>query len=257
MPKIDDIKSRAKTCLIAGASGGVGTALASRLRRDGWRLVRVGRDAKRLPDEGDLRCIADVSTETGATAAIAQATEWLGAPPTAVANCAGAGMIAALVRTSERQYRDCLSANLDTSVFLSKAYVSALQQARQPGAIVLFSTIAARIGLAGHAAVAIAGAGIEALVRAIAADCSSIGIRANAIAPGLLHSPATAHLLSNEHAQRQTAMQYPLGRPGDAAEAAALAAWLLSDQAAWVTGQVIALDGGFSAVRPTVNSRNE
>jgi NAD(P)-dependent dehydrogenase (short-subunit alcohol dehydrogenase family) len=76
----------------------------------------------------------------------------------------------------------------------------------------------------------------------------------NAIAPGLLRTPATERLLSNAAAAKTIAAQYPLGRHGEAADAAALAALLLSDAAGWISGQVIGLDGGFGAVRPYVKT---
>ena len=89
--------------------------------------------------------------------------------------------------------------------------------------------------------------GIEGLVRSLAADFSASGLRVNAIAPGLMRTPATERLLSNEAAAKGIAAQYPLGRHGEAADAAALAALLLSDAGSWISGQVIGLDGGFGA----------
>jgi len=241
------------TCLITGASGGVATALAAHLRAEGWRLALVGRDRERLHPEGDdLAIEADVSTEAGAHAALQAATEAFGEPPGAVVNCAGAVLIAPIGRTSEAQYRDCLSANLDTAFFVSRAYATALQARKRGGALVLFSSVAASVGVANHAAIAIAKGGIEALARSLAADFSALGLRVNAIAPGLMETPATAKLVSSDLARRAVSAQYPLGRHGAADDAAALAAFLVSPRAAWISGQVIAVDGGFLAVRPTI-----
>src|SRR5689334_18787814 len=101
------------TCLITGASGGVATALAVRLRAAGWQLALATRDASKLvADDADRVIEADVSTEAGAEAAVAAATEAFGAAPDAVAHCAGAILIAPIGRTSEVQYRQCLAANL-------------------------------------------------------------------------------------------------------------------------------------------------
>ncbi len=244
-----------RTCLITGASGGVATALAERLRAEGWRLALATRDAGRIaggPD--DCVLVADVATEAGATSAVEAASAHFGALPDAVVNCAGAILIAPLGRTSEAQYRDCLAANLDTAFFVARAYAPALQRARRGGSLLFFSSVAAAMGVANHAVIAIAKAGIEGLVRSLAADFSAAGLRVNAIAPGLMATPATARMLGSEAARAQIAAQYPLGRHGEAADAAGLAAWLISEQAGWLSGQVISLDGGFSAVRPYVRS---
>ena len=244
-----------KTCLITGASGGVAAALAENLRADGWRLALATRSADKLAPSSNEKIIgADVSSEAGAELALQQATEFFGGVPDAVVNCAGAIFIAPIARTTEAQYRACLSANLDTAFFISKAYASALQKNKHAGSLVLFSSVAAALGVSNHAAIAIAKAGIEALVRSLAADFSNIGLRVNAIAPGLMQTPATERMVSNEAAAKQIAAQYPLGRYGQASDAANLAAFLISDQATWISGQIISVDGGFSAVRPYVKS---
>jgi NAD(P)-dependent dehydrogenase (short-subunit alcohol dehydrogenase family) len=244
------------TALITGASSGIALALARELRQQGWKLALVGRDVERLDASlGHLHC-ADVSTEAGAQQAVASATAELGAAPDAVINCAGSTLIAPISRTSEAQYRAVMAANLDTAFFVGKAYAAALSlaQVRQGGSLLLFSSVVAGIGVANHAAIAAAKGGVEALTRALAADFSGIGMRVNCIAPGLTRSPMTERMLGSEAGARQIAAQYPLGRHGEAADAAALAAFLVSPASGWITGQVIGLDGGFSAVRPYVKA---
>ncbi len=242
-----------KTCLITGASGGVAQALAENLRLQGWRLVLASREVESIQPHANEKIVqADVSRESGADLAVQEATEFFGVLPNAVVNCAGAIFIAPIARTSEAQYRACLSANLDSAFFVSRAYASALQKSKQSGALLLFSSVAAASGVGNHAAIAMAKAGVEALVRSLAADFSSIGLRVNAIAPGLMQSPATERMLSNDAAAKQIAAQYPLGRYGQASDAANLAAFLISDLAPWISGQIISVDGGFSAVRPYV-----
>jgi NAD(P)-dependent dehydrogenase (short-subunit alcohol dehydrogenase family) len=242
-----------RTCLIAGASGGVATALATILRAEGWRLALVGRDRRRLAPVGaDVAIEADVSSEAGARAAFDAAKAAFGRAPDAVVNCAGAVLVAPIGRTGESQYRDCLSANLDTAFFASKAYIADLQSEKRGGALVFFSSVAAGIGVANHPAIAAAKGGIEALTRALAADGAALGLRVNAIAPGLMETPATAKFVSGDLARRAVSAQYPLGRHGAAEDAAALAAFLVSPNAGWISGQIIAVDGGFLGVRPAV-----
>jgi NAD(P)-dependent dehydrogenase (short-subunit alcohol dehydrogenase family) len=241
------------TCLITGASGGIAGALAHRLHAQGWRLALVSRDPTRIaaPERGTT-IAADVSTEAGAQAALAAAQEAFGGPPDAVVNCAGAVLIAPIGRTSEAQYRACLSANLDTAFFVARAYTTALQAAKRGGALLLFSSVAAGVGVSNHPAIAAAKGAVEGLTRSLAADFAGLGLRANAIAPGLTETPATAKFVSGDLARRAVAAQYPLGRHGSPEDIAALAAFLISAEAGWISGQVIAVDGGFLGVRPVV-----
>lgn len=242
-----------KTCLITGASGGVAGALAERLRAQGWQLALAGREAARIPShDGDCVIAADVSSEAGAVLALAQAEQAFSKPPDAVVHAAGSIVVAPVTRTSERQYRDCMAANADSAFFVAKAYLASIQAHKRPGNLLLFSSVAARIGVANHVAVAMAKASVEALVRSLAADHSATGLRVNAIAPGLLRAPATRRFLSSEAAERQIAAQYPAGRIGELDDAVAAASFLLSDEAGWINGQVLGLDGGFTAVRPAV-----
>lgn len=244
-----------KSALITGASGGVAQALAQRLRAQGWRLALVGRDASRIEHaHGDVVIQADVSTPGGAEAAFTLAAEQIGQVPNALVNCAGSTLIGPMGRVTAEAFRACMSANIDTAFFAVQGYTKALQAAQQRGDIVLFSSVVAGIGVGNHAAIAAAKGAIEALVRSVAADFSSQGIRINAVAPGLMRTPLTEKMLASERSVQSVSAQYPLGRHGQASDGAAVAAWLLSDDAQWITGEVIHLDGGFSAVRPLVRT---
>lgn len=243
-----------KTLLITGASSGIAQGIAHELAAQGWQIARVCRDLSRLDGDTADSLAADVSTEAGAQQAIEFATARFGGPPGAVANCAGSSLIAPIGRTSEAQYRAVMAANIDTAFFVSKAYATALAAAKQGGSLLLFSSVVAATGVANHAAIAAAKGAIESLARSLAADFSGIGLRVNCIAPGLTRTPMTARMLANDASVKQVSAQYPLGRHGEVVDAAALAAFLLSDSAGWITGQVIGLDGGFSAVRPYVKA---
>lgn len=242
------------TALITGASGGVATAVAAQLHALGWTLLRVSRDVTQLdPALGPLLA-ADVSSQDGAQAALDAACSQFGSPPTAVIHAAGSSLIAPIARTRVEQYRAVMAANLDSAFFVAQAYAAAVQKAKQGGSLVLFSSVVARIGVANHAAIAAAKGGVEALARSLAADFSSCGLRVNCIAPGLLRTPMTQRLIANEAGAAQAAAQYPLGRHGEAQDAAALAVFLAGTTSGWLTGQVIAVDGGFTAVRPYVKT---
>jgi NAD(P)-dependent dehydrogenase (short-subunit alcohol dehydrogenase family) len=240
--------------LITGASGGLSRALASRLAASGWDLVLVSRNPSAIPPLANFSPLiieADCASAEGANQAIEQAIATFGVPPAALAHCAGSTLINPMHRTTDQQYRQTLAANLDTAFFMLRAWVDSCLHHQAGGAAVLVSSVVARIGVANHEAIAICKGAIEALVRSAAATYSSKGIRINGIAPGLLRSPLTDRLFVG-NAEKFIAAQYPLGRYGSVEDGAAAMAWLLSDEASWVTGQVLPVDGGFSAVRPSV-----
>jgi 3-oxoacyl-[acyl-carrier protein] reductase len=113
--------------------------------------------------------------------------------------------------------------------------------------VVLFSTVAVQRGMPFHAAVAAAKGGVEGLTRSLAAEYAPV-IRVNAIAPSLTDTPLASKLLSSEEKRQASADRHPLKRVANATEIAAMAAFLLSDQAAFVTGQIVGMDGGLSSI---------
>ena len=237
--------------LITGASGGIGRALTRQLHAQGCRVAVVGRDADRLADvEAAVRIAADTTTPDGAALAIAACREALGAAPTLLAHCVGSTLIAPLHRTKLDAYRDVMRINLDSAVFMLQAWIAALEG--KPGAAVFASSVVARIGVANHEAIAAAKGGVEALVRGAAATYAAQGLRINAVAPGMTETPMTAGMLKLPAMREGAGRQYPLGGVHTAEQVADVMAWLLGDGAARLTGQVIAVDGGFTTVRPLV-----
>lgn len=239
--------------LVTGARGGIGRELVARLRAAGHRVAVVGRDTDAMADvPADLRIAADTTEPEGAAAAIAACRDPLGGPPTLLAHCVGSTLIAPLHRSSAAQIRDVLRVNLDSALFTLQAWVDALRSAGVPGAAVLVSSVVARTGVANHEAIAAAKGGLEALVRSAAATYAPHGLRINAVAPGMTDTPMTAGMLRLDAMREGAGKQYPLGGIQTAAQVADVMAWLLSDAASRLTGQVIAVDGGFTTVRPLV-----
>ena len=237
--------------LITGASGGIGQALARQLQNQGLRVAAVGRDESRLAAvAAEVRIVADTTTPEGAALAVAACTEALGAAPTLLAHCVGSTLIAPLHRTKLEAYREVMRVNVDSAVYMLQAWLAGLQSG--PGAAVFASSVVARIGVANHEAIAAAKGGVEALVRSAAATYAQQGVRLNAVAPGMTETPMTAGMLKLPAMREGAGRQYPLGGVQTAEQVADTMAWLLGDGAARITGQVIAVDGGFTTVRPLV-----
>jgi NAD(P)-dependent dehydrogenase (short-subunit alcohol dehydrogenase family) len=238
--------------LIPGGAGGLGRAVVDRLAARGVQCAVVSRQPQRLQDmDGIAPVVADVSTGEGAQAALETCRGSLGLP-TLLVHCPGSILLAAAHRTTDEQWRTTLAANLDSAFFMLRAWTRAMLEAKQPGAAVFVSTVAARIGVANHEAVAAAKGGVEAMVRSAAATYAPQGLRINAVATGLMDTPLAAGLLRGDAVREAAGRQYPVGGIGQPGELASLIDWLTGDDAARVTGQVFTVDGGFTAVRPMI-----
>lgn len=238
--------------LITGARGGMGRALCHQLQSEGWRVAAVGRDAALLEDvPAQARIAADTTTPEGAALAIAACSTQLGAP-THLAHCVGSTLIAPLHRTTPAQWREVLRVNLDSALAMLGAWIESRRAGQAPGAAVLVSSVVAGIGVANHEAIAAAKAGVEGLVRSAAATYAGLGLRVNAVAPGMTDTPMTAGMLKVPAMREGAGKQYPLGGVQTPDQVAQAMAWLLSDAASRITGHVLPVDGGFSHVRPLV-----
>jgi len=239
--------------LVTGARGGIGQQVVARLRQRGCKVVAVGRQLDSLlAVPADAHVCADTTTPEGAADVMAQCLTQFGQVPTLLAHCVGSTCIAPLHRTQAAQVREVLRVNLEGAVFMLQAWVEALRQSKQPGAAVLVSSVVAKVGVANHEAIAAAKGGIEALVRSAAATYAPMGLRINAVAPGMTDTPMTAGMLKLDAMREGAGRQYPLGGIQTPEQVADVMDWLLSDAACRITGQIIAVDGGFTTVRPLV-----
>ncbi|MBC7756373.1 MAG: SDR family oxidoreductase [Bdellovibrio sp.] len=247
-------KTSKKVALITGAAGGLGQALALILADAGYQLIVTSRDATRLSDvygNKHLQVVTDCSTVDGAKH-IFEVANAHNLVPTAFAHCVGNIRLGALHRMAEADFTACLTANLFSAFHTLAAFVGHLKTAKLAGSAALVSSAAAQIGTPNHEAIAAAKGGLEGLVRGAAATYASSGIRVNAVAPGLMDTPAAASLLSSDLTREMAARQYPIAGIGNVTNVAHLMAWLLSDHAARVTGQIWSIDGGFASIRPVV-----
>jgi NAD(P)-dependent dehydrogenase (short-subunit alcohol dehydrogenase family) len=163
-----------------------------------------------------------------------------------LAYCVGSIALKPLKRVTEADMLSAFRLNALGAMLAVQAAQDTLAAGK--GAVVLFSSIAARAGFTNHAAIAAAKGAVEGLTVALAAELAP-AIRINCIAPSLTRSTMAAPLLANAQMADAIAKQHPIPRLGEGEDAAALADFLLSEQAGWITGQIMAVDGGRSTVR--------
>jgi NAD(P)-dependent dehydrogenase (short-subunit alcohol dehydrogenase family) len=237
--------------VIAGGSGGIGRALCRILSARGCRLLITGRDAERLREACTETGAQGMTWDTGGdrdfSPVIEAALERFGRLDGAV-NLCGSVLLKPAHMTSDADLDGVLAANLLSAFSVTRAAARTLMKSGG-GAIVLVSSAAARVGLPNHEAIAAAKAAVIGLTLSAAATYASYGVRVNCVAPGLVRTPATARITSNEASLRMSEQMHALGRIGEPEDVASAIAWLLEPGAGWVTGQVIGVDGGLSSVR--------
>lgn len=237
--------------LVFGAYGGVGEAVSRRLAGTGGHLALSGRDPAKLePLAAELNAVAFDADATDFDAVEHVVTEVVShfGRLDGVTNCVGSLLLKPAHMTRASEWNETLAVNLTSAFAVLRASVKPMMK-QKSGAVVLTSTAAASHGLPNHEAIAAAKGGIDALVRSAAATYGRSGIRVNAVAPGLVETPLTARISANENARSASLAMHALGRLGTAEDVSAAMHWLLSDDATWVTGQTLGVDGGLSRTR--------
>jgi NAD(P)-dependent dehydrogenase (short-subunit alcohol dehydrogenase family) len=239
-----------RVVVVLGATGGIGSALCRRLAVAGARLVVAARTCQRVREFAatlDALPVPIDATRADAVDRLFAETLARHGRVDAVAHCVGAMLLKPAHLTTDDEWTQVVAQNLGSAFYALRAAVRAMTPTG--GAIALVSSAAARLGLANHEAVAAAKAGVEGLVRSAAATYARRGIRVNAVAPGLVRTAASAHLVENPAALAASTALHPLGRLGEPDEIAAALAWLLDPAQSWVTGQVLGVDGGLATAR--------
>ncbi len=228
--------------LIVGATGSIGSNLATQLYDSNKDVHLVGRnedETKSLSEKlGFTYTIADV-LEDGFIDKIKSDIDDI----KGIAYCVGSIDLKPLKISSESDFNKCMKLNLYSAVELIKGYQDSLK--KNKGSIVLFSTVAAQRGFTNHSIIASAKAAVEGFAVSIAAEFAP-DIRVNCVALSLINSKIAQPILKNAALAQGIAKAHPLKRIGEGKDGAALAKFLLTEESSWVTGQVIAVDGGRS-----------
>ncbi len=241
-----------KRALVTGASRGIGRETAVRLASEG-AFVALNYNSGKAEAEAAAREIEDaggkavtvagsVATAEEAEALVQAATDALGGLDILVNN-AGITRDNLLLRMTEEDWDAVLDTNLKGAVFCTKAAVRGMMRQRS-GRIINMSSVVALTGNPGQANYTAAKAGLIGFTRTLAREVASRGITVNAIAPGYIETQMVAAI--PEDLQNKIKEMVPLARFGTTADVAACVAFLASDDAAYITGQVLSVDGGLS-----------
>jgi NAD(P)-dependent dehydrogenase (short-subunit alcohol dehydrogenase family) len=240
------------TALIVGGSGGIGSALCRHLLGAGTRVVAVCRHPERLVELQALypsfKVIqADALNEAEVQRFVRESEKELGRIE-AAAYCVGSLLLKPAHLTSSEQFLETLNVNL-LGAFLLLKTVAPLMAKSEGGSLLFFSSAAAGLGLPNHEAIAAAKAGLEGMTRAAAMTYARSHVRVNAIAPGLVDTPLSAAIVSNESSLKASISYHPLGRIGKPEDLIEAAAWCLGPSSSWMTGSILSVDGGMRAGR--------
>ncbi|MCM5557593.1 SDR family NAD(P)-dependent oxidoreductase [Pleomorphomonas sp. JP5] len=244
-----------KVALITGAGSGIGAVTAEAFAREGARLALIGRTADKLEAVAErirraggeaLPIVADVADEAAVDAAVGKVVTSLGGLDIAFNNAGVLGTMAPLADMAASDFDAILATNLRGVWLMARAEVRAMLAAGTQGAILNTSSFVARAASAGTTAYAASKAGVDALTRALALEVGGNGIRVNAIAPGVIETEMFNGSGVPDDFRQALAGHAALKRLGQPDDIAAAALWLVSDQAAFVTGQSFLIDGGFA-----------
>lgn len=229
-----------KHYIIAGSSSGIGADLTNKLLTSGHRVTGISR-REVAGFSGDYTQIqADLADINSSLPKLEGVVDGLVYAP-------GSINLKPFRSLSINDFQNELNINLLGAIKTIQHFLPNLKLAEQ-ASLVLFSTVAVSTGMPYHASIASAKGAVEGLTRSLAAELAP-KIRVNAIAPSLTDTPLAAKLLSTPEKVEASAKRHPLGRVGSAGDIASAAEFLLGDTSTWITGQIIHIDGGMSALK--------
>lgn len=248
------MKLKGKVAVVTGAGQGIGRGIAEAFADQGADVVindltvdsRTDEVRKNIESKGRRAVVigGNVSLREDVERLFDQAWDALG-PVDVLVNNAGIETIVPFIELTDKQWEDVTNTNLKSEWMCSQAFCKRLIAEGRKGSIVNIGSIQAARVLPGRTHYAPSKLAIEALTRNISAEVGSYGIRANCIHPGLIETPMIRWVLESPDILPHVVAQISLGRPGLPCEIGSVAAFLASDEAAYVTGQALYVDGGW------------
>jgi len=239
-----------KIALVTGATGGIGGAVANALHAAGAKVVLSGTrqealDALAAELPGSVAVACNLSDPAAVDALVGAAEEAAGAPLDILVANAGVTRDQILVRMKDEDWQTVITVNLESYFRLSRAVTKGMMR-RRAGRIIGITSVVGVTGNPGQSNYAASKAGMIGFSKSLAQEVGSRGITVNAIAPGFIESPMTDAL---NDAQREAILgKIPAGRLGSGGEIAAAVVYLASDEAAYVTGQTLHVNGGMAMI---------
>jgi meso-butanediol dehydrogenase/(S,S)-butanediol dehydrogenase/diacetyl reductase len=243
-----------RVAIITGGGSGIGEATAKGLFAEGASVVVADIDARAakqvadsLSEQGRVCPAAvDVSDRSRVDAVISDAARRFGRLDILV-NCAGIRAVDSVMDVELDQWRRVHATNLEGTLNASQSFARIVKLAGTRAAIVNLASGAGIMGLPNRASYVSSKHAIVGLTRAMAMETSALGIRVNAVAPGLIRTPMTEALFENPENTRRIRAAHPIGREGRPEEVAAAILFLASDEASFITGAILPVDGGYTA----------
>lgn len=229
-----------KNLLIVGGSSGIGKALAELAIADGAHVILASRSNPELA--GATYISLDVTKMESEIAGLPDELHGVVYAP-------GTINLKPFHRLPVEMFQQDLEINVMGAIKVLQASFKSLKAA-QGASVVLFSTVAAKLGMNFHSSIATSKGAIEGLGKSLAAEWATHGIRVNILAPSLTDTPLVERLLVTPEKQEASNKRHPLGRFGKSEDLSHMARLLLSDEGSWITGQVIGIDGGVGSLKP-------
>jgi 3-oxoacyl-[acyl-carrier protein] reductase len=226
--------------IVTGASRGIGASIADYFIAQGDQVVGFSRSGE-APSGCAQSVAVDVADSSAVNEAVKASIAAFGPVDVAVAN-AGVTRDGLALRMSDEQWREVLATNLDGAFFLARATLASMVRARS-GSIIFISSVGPFMGVPGQANYAAAKAGMVGLARSLAKEVASRGITVNVVAPGLIETDMTSEL---GDAKESMSALIPMGRVGMPSDIAGVVGFLASNEARYITGAVLPVDGGMS-----------
>jgi 3-oxoacyl-[acyl-carrier protein] reductase len=232
-----------KNIIVIGAGNGIGLDLVKKLTHEKNQVFAITRSQSDALDATSARVIV--------RNVVSEGFEDLGNFPEeihGVVYCPGSIMLKPFNRIKKEEFIADYEQNVLGAISTIQYFLPQMKKS-EGASVVLFSTVASKLGMPFHASIASAKGAVEGLGKSLAAELASVKIRVNVIAPSLTDTNLASGLLNTPEKREAAANRHPIKRVGSSEDMSALAQFLLSDAASWITGQIIGVDGGLGSLK--------